>query len=337
LSIATIFVSDPIAPSAPSNLVATNTSYTGLRLNWNHATDNVAVTHYNIYMNGNYVATVDGNRSYYHFNQLITGNTYVFVVRALDGEKNFTDSNSVSVLKATTFYIKLRGDIIYDILEYPYMDYFPATIAGVLPSGLHGGWYRWNGVTYVFDQVLYDAAMKEIEEEENPTDPNNPPNTESDLLGPTEPTHVIGTNISNSIFQLDWNHAYDNIGVTQYKIYINGIHEATVDGDYSSYQFGHLMIGNTYDFVVRALDAAQNYSDSTSVSVLREQVFYIQLQGDIITDIIDYPYPNYVRVKIEGVLPVGIHGGWYRWDGTSYRFDQQLYDYWMALIESEDN
>jgi hypothetical protein len=65
--------------------------------------------------------------------------------------------------------------------------------------------------------------------------------------------------------------------------------------------------------------------------------FYIKLNGDIIVDIIEYPYADYIPAEIELPLPVGIHGGWYRWDGSTYHFDQALYDYWMALIEAENN
>jgi hypothetical protein len=61
----------------------------------------------------------------------------------------------------TTFYIKLDGDIIVDILEYQYADYIAVELELPLPVGFYGGWYRWSGTTYYFDQQLYDAAMAE--------------------------------------------------------------------------------------------------------------------------------------------------------------------------------
>jgi hypothetical protein len=58
--------------------------------------------------------------------------------------------------------------------------------------------------------------------------------------------------------------------------------------------------------------------------------FYIKLSGDIIVDILEYQYADYIAVELELPLPVGFYGGWYRWDGTTYHFDQQLYDAAMA-------
>jgi hypothetical protein len=55
--------------------------------------------------------------------------------------------------------------------------------------------------------------------------------------------------------------------------------------------------------------------------------FWLQLDGDIITDAIDYEYQDYIHVVLEVThLPAGINGGWYRWNGTEYSFDQALYD-----------
>ena len=59
--------------------------------------------------------------------------------------------------------------------------------------------------------------------------------------------------------------------------------------------------------------------------------FWFQLNGDIITDAIDYEYEAYTQVLIErSHLPAGINGGWYRWDGSAYHFDQVLFDAAMA-------
>lgn len=66
--------------------------------------------------------------------------------------------------------------------------------------------------------------------------------------------------------------------------------------------------------------------------------YWLRLDGDIITDAIQYEHQDFIHVElIEEQLPAGINGGWYRWDGTNYHFDQQLHDYWMAVIESENH
>ena len=65
--------------------------------------------------------------------------------------------------------------------------------------------------------------------------------------------------------------------------------------------------------------------------------FYLKLDGDIIVDILEFQYSDYIPAELELPLPAGIYGGWYRWDGSAYHFDQQLYHYWMSAIESENN
>ena len=47
--------------------------------------------------------------------------------------------------------------------------------------------------------------------------------------------------------------------------------------------------------------------------------YYLQLDQDgIIRDVITYPYDGYIEVEIDGPLPAGINGGWYRWENGTY-------------------
>jgi hypothetical protein len=52
---------------------------------------------------------------------------------------------------------------------------------------------------------------------------------------------------------------------------------------------------------------------------------YFKLGGDIIVDAIQYPHEGYIEVELPDViLPAGINGGWYRWNGTNYLLDEEL-------------
>lgn len=89
---------DTQAPSIPQNLFTTNITTNNITLNWSASTDNIAVTSYDIYLNG----VLNSNST--SLNKLLTGlnasTTYSFYVRAKDAAGNIS-SNSTSI-NATT-------------------------------------------------------------------------------------------------------------------------------------------------------------------------------------------------------------------------------------------
>ncbi|MBP93420.1 MAG: peptidase S8 [Flavobacteriaceae bacterium] len=87
---------DIIAPSAPANLSASNTTQTTTDLNWSAATDNIAVTAYDVYQGASIIATVTGTS--YAVVGLSASTSYAFSVRAKDAAGNVSvASNTVNV------------------------------------------------------------------------------------------------------------------------------------------------------------------------------------------------------------------------------------------------
>jgi hypothetical protein len=43
------------------------------------------------------------------------------------------------------------------------------------------------------------------------------------------------------------------------------------------------------------------------------KTFYILLDGNIIRDVIEYPHEGYIEVQLPFPLPIGINGGWWKW------------------------
>ena len=79
----------------------------------------------------------------------------------------------------------------------------------------------------------------------------------SDLIPPTAPTVVLGEITSNSV-QLSWSGATDNVAVTSFEVYKNGVLFDTVSA--SPLVVTGLSALTTYDFKVKSKDAAGNSS-----------------------------------------------------------------------------
>ncbi|WP_275315636.1 endonuclease [Tenacibaculum bernardetii] len=87
---------DTAAPSTPSNLTASNITETFVNLNWNAATDNTAVTGYDVYKGSAKIATVTTTN--YSVSGLTAATNYTFYVKAKDAAGNIsTSSNTVGV------------------------------------------------------------------------------------------------------------------------------------------------------------------------------------------------------------------------------------------------
>ena len=88
---------DTTAPTAPTNLTASNTTQTSTNLNWTASTDNVGVTGYNIYQG----ATLVGSSTTTSSNVttgLAPATAYTFSVKAKDAAGNISgSSNTVAV------------------------------------------------------------------------------------------------------------------------------------------------------------------------------------------------------------------------------------------------
>jgi len=89
---------DIIAPSVPTNLVATPIYWYKIGLTWTASTDNVSVVGYKVYRNGALVATPSGTS--YHDMDLTASTSYSYTVAAYDAAGNV--SAQTSAVSATT-------------------------------------------------------------------------------------------------------------------------------------------------------------------------------------------------------------------------------------------
>lgn len=83
---------DTQAPTAPTSLAASNITQTTLTLSWTAATDNIAVTGYDVYMNGSFKTSVSSTSA--SITGLTAATNYSFYVKAKDAAGNISASSA---------------------------------------------------------------------------------------------------------------------------------------------------------------------------------------------------------------------------------------------------
>lgn len=117
-----------------------------------------------------------------------------------------------------------------------------------------------------------DPNAVAVTPEANYGGPGHVPGAALDTTAPTAPAGLSGTAISTSQIDLKWNASSDNVGVTGYQIYRNGI-KIPFNQNVLSYSDKSLSASTTYSYEVTAIDAAGNESArSNKISVTTQSV-----------------------------------------------------------------
>lgn len=85
-----------------------------------------------------------------------------------------------------------------------------------------------------------------------------------DTEAPTAPTNLAILSTTTASANLSWTTSTDNIGVSYYKIYVNGVFHSNAPGNTAT--VSNLSQGTTYNFYVVASDAAGNVSPQSNTA-----------------------------------------------------------------------
>ncbi len=285
---------DTVPPTAPT-LTASNTTSTTTQLSWSGATDNVAVTNYEIYKN-NVLLTTTQNTTF-TVTSLTAATAYTFNVKAKDADGNTSPlSNTVNVTTAapdstppTAPTLSATGTTMTSTT----LNWSGATDnVGVTSYDVYQGVTLLGNTTFLTYNVSgltaatnYTFTVKAKDAAGNASVASNAVNITTqapDTTPPTPPT-LSGTNITSTGLLLTWSGATDNVGVSSYDVYQGATFLANTPN--SNYTVSGLSPLTAYSFTVKAKDAAGNTSVVSNVyTVTTAEFTYCTSQGNSVAD-----------------------------------------------------
>lgn len=289
-------------PSIPTNLRAVAISANQIRLTWNHPWSDVpnSAFGYEIYRNGTKLP-VKTSHKYYVDTGLLPNTEYSYYVVATNGNERrsnpsasvteWTKSSSSNVVdrqepflptnvKATALsssQIKITWTASTDdvgVIGYKvYRDGVEignTTNTSYTDSGLQ------PGKDYYYFIRAYDAKGNYSNASAYVTEWTNYANSgtaNTDTEPPSIPANIRVVPVSSSQMKISWSHSVDNKGVSQYRVYRNGL--VIASGYFTEYLDTGLQPGKAYSYTVRAVDNTGNVSnDSASVTEWTPQVSF---------------------------------------------------------------
>lgn len=266
-SIRVAFKPDTTPPSSPvANPTPLNLSASSATVQWTASTDNTAVTGYTISLNNALPLTVTDTR--HTFTGLNEFTSYRVEIKAKDAAGNLSAAATFNFRTLDVTAPTQPGEpVAGDITETSATISWPASTDNVEVTGYsvsinNAPPFIVTGTTHAFtglsDSTSYKVEIKALDAAGNHSAPASVSFTTLDITAPTQPGKPVVSNISGTSATVSWPASTDNVAVTGYMLFINNSSPLTASG--TSYTFTDLSQVTPYRVVVRAKDAAGNYS-----------------------------------------------------------------------------
>ena len=275
--VSVLTLADTTKPTVPEGLSSGEITMSEINLNWGASTDNVSVTGYNIYRNGNKVGTSDTTTC--HDSGLVPETTYTYKISAYDAAgnesgqstsiapKTSSDSqaptapNNVNAQAVSMTQINLTWNASTDnVAVAGYNIHRNGNKIGTSTSTSYNDTGLSASTSYTYKISAYDAKNNESAESSSAQATTN-----SDTQKPTVPAGLTATPISMTEIDLSWSASADNVGAAGYKIFRNGTQIGTATT--VSYKDSGLVKSTSYSYAVVSYDAAGNQSAQTPAVV----------------------------------------------------------------------
>ncbi len=276
---------DTIAPSIPTNVTSTGVSATSVSLSWTVSTDNVGVSSYDIYRNGNKIGSSLTNS--YTDPTVSASTNYIYTIKANDVSGNSsTESVACSITTPSVPVVTSNKITIYYKPSWTgtntYIHFAPTggswTVAPgkVMSLSTYSGYYTITldigsatGITAAFtngstwennNSKNYSIAVGTFTISTGIVTIGTPT---LDTIAPTTATNVTTSALTSSSLNLSWSAATDNMAVTGYDVYRNGVKIGSTPG--LTFSDASLAASTNYTYTIKAFDAAGNYSVDSSL------------------------------------------------------------------------
>ena len=252
-------------PPPPADLAVESVTQTSVTLTWSAATDDVAVTGYDVYRNGTKVASVT-DKSYLQ-GGLVCDSSNWFGVEALDAAGNRSERTRVQATTAACSPSPSTG------WTFCADEHEQCTFSGT--KEVRYGYEATFTAPRVFSNTVscsnaifgdpVPGALKHCEYRdlggETPPPSDAPP---ADTTAPSQPANLAVSSVTTSSVTLTWNASTDNVGVTGYRVYVNG--NGVADPASPGATVSALACGTAFTFEVDASDAAGNRSTRARIT-----------------------------------------------------------------------
>jgi chitodextrinase/lysophospholipase L1-like esterase len=270
------------APSTPT-LVATALTQTKVLLSWSEATDNVGVKEYIINQDGSPIGSVQGAILSASVTNLTVGSTSTFTVIAKDAADNEsipslevsvttmahdpedTEAPSIPIQfeasETTSTTVNLSWSEAEDNVGVTY--YLLYSNGEYTDSAAESGIYMLSGLEPETEYTFTITAVDAVGNESAPSSPLIVTTlAQGDIVAPTTPLALAATHITTTSVHLSWTEATDNVGVTGYKVNMNGTNHLVTENEFNPID---LEPETEYTIQVIAVDAAGNESSPSNV------------------------------------------------------------------------
>jgi len=286
LSVTTSAAPDTIAPSVPAGLASSAITSTGFTLSWTASTDNVAVTGYEIFRGGVSIGT--SATTSFVVTGLSASTTYSMTVRARDAVPNW--SSQSSALSVTTsaapdtiapsvpagFVASAITSTGFTLSWTASTDNVSVTGYEIFRNGVSIGTSATTSfaVTGLSASTTYSMTVRARDAVPNWSAQSSSFNVTSlsnpDTIPPTAPNIGSASGISATSITISWSASTDNVGVTGYKIFRNGVQIGT--SVLRSFTSTGLTPNTVYVFTVSAFDAAGNNSSLSNAFSVKTSI-----------------------------------------------------------------